>query len=128
MASVRLCAAIVAIDMTAMRARGSQISAAMTIIDQPSAHSTIPIAGSSWKPNCHPTAVKVSSATMSQSPRTRRKRLVSAVDIPRFFAMPIPIPARRKNAGAQKCVTHRVAKSAAVPRARFSGWKRRLVT
>jgi S1-C subfamily serine protease len=55
--SSRLWPAIIAAAPAAIAVRGRCTTAAMMIIDQPSAHRTSANAGMSWKPNCHPTGV-----------------------------------------------------------------------
>ena len=58
------------------------------------------------------TRMIVSSSTISQMPRLTRKLVISPGVTPRARRRYAPVPARKKNTGAQKCVIHRVKKSA----------------
>jgi hypothetical protein len=53
-----------------------------------------------------------SSRKISHSPRVKRKRESSPLDL-RRRERKAPVPVSRKNTGAQKCVTHRVKNNAA---------------
>src|SRR5581483_7521346 len=68
----------------------------------------------------------VNSSTISHSLRVHRKRRNSCNDFFRLYRK-ASTPARKKNIGAQKCVTQRVLNNARLVCASVSGSKRRLV-
>src|SRR5512140_3515031 len=109
--------------MSAMAATtffGRNTSPDRITIESPSAQITSRING---KPSLkfHPSAETVISRNTSHRPRVNRNLLTSLVDLPPDIARPAPTPARRKNVGAQKCVTHRVANRRGVDLDKSSG-------
>src|SRR5467141_700157 len=92
---------------------GRKTRTASTTIDQPMAQSTA--AATEWKSKLndqprHRTQVISSSA--SQIPRLKRNHASWQLERPRPLDRNAPVPARKMNTGAQKCVTQRVKNSA----------------
>src|SRR5438105_15705301 len=88
---------------------GSQTSAARMIIAHPSDQIT--------PPKCHGTkvhaySITVNSRAINHSPRVHKKRDTRPVEPDFERNRKAPVPARKKNIGAQKCVIQRVKKSA----------------
>src|SRR5260221_7238501 len=86
---------------------GSRTSSAINTMHQPRHHITpapIIMPGT----NVHAKLITVSSRNTSHSPRVQKKREILPTVLPRPSARYAPVPARKQNVGAQKCVIHRV--------------------
>ena len=102
---------MIATESVATSHLGNQIIAAKNTIDHPSAQMTKKRGAENE--NCHAQLMKVSSANTSHRPRESRNRVSSGFDFWRLDKN-AETPAKNMNPGAQKCVTHRVMKYAAV--------------
>src|SRR5437867_13333886 len=89
---------------------GSRTTSDIATIVQPSAHNTPP--NPDGTTNVQPKPTMENSSTTSHSPRVHRKRPTCRVGLPRAPYRNAPVPARKKNTGAQKCVIQRVKKRA----------------
>src|SRR5947207_2885106 len=113
MASNALCVAIISTPKRVTYHVGRKTSAANTTIDQPMAQSTA--AAVEWKSKLNPQPrhfTQVISKIASQSPRLKRNQESSRFVRPRPSDRNAPVPARKMNTGAQKCVIQRVRNSA----------------
>src|SRR5215469_10709788 len=88
---------------------GSQTIAAITIMLQPKIQMT-PACAQGTKPQAKSTMVN--SRARSQSPRVKKNHETCFNDLPRRVERNAPVPARKANTGAQKCVMKRVKKRA----------------
>src|SRR5215210_7946377 len=110
--SNKLCVAIMTIPNAATIQVGKKTRSDKATIDQPSAQITAP--SKPWKlmRKVHPKVTSVSSRKTSHSPRVSRKRDSSPFVLPRVQERNAPVPARKPNTGAQKCVIQRVRNNA----------------
>src|SRR5205807_746383 len=105
-------------------ASGSQTSAARITMAHPSDQITPPKYHGT---NVQAYSMTVNSSAMSHSPRVHKNRATRPVDPDRDRSRKAPVPARKKNIGAQKCVIQRVKKSAGQVTLMSSGSKGMLV-
>lgn len=117
--SSKLWVTTVPVPKATITASGNRMRSAIAIIDHPSDHSTPLNRNGNVDVQANATIVKFRN--INHDPRVQKNLLTCWTVLPRESDKYPPVPARRKNTGAQKCVIHRVKKSAPVVCERSSG-------